>query len=133
VGLALAVPLQLGRRAGALEQARAELAGARSEVRRIVDLLRLAVARGADRAREAHHLIEIARDRMLPVARDRLAASRAAFAAGRGSFLELIDAERALRDAELGYEASVVDAWRRLAELDRATADLSTLASGVRP
>jgi outer membrane protein TolC len=133
IGLAFNVPLQLGRRAGALEQARAELAGARSDVRQIEDEVRLAVAAAVDRLHEAHHLLALAQDRMLPVARDRLAASRAAFETGRGSFLELIDAERALRSAELGFEEAVVAAWRRAAELDRATADLSTLAPGVTP
>jgi outer membrane protein TolC len=133
IGLALNVPLQLGRRAGALEQARAELEGARSDALRAEDEVRLAVANGVDRLREAHHLADLARDRMLPVARDRLAASRAAFESGQGSFLELIDAERALRSAELGYEEAVVGLWRRHAELGRATADLSTLEPGVRP
>ena len=72
--------------------------------------VRLDVARAVDRLREAHHLVELARDRMLPVSRDRLAASRAAFESGQGSFLELIDAERGLRRAELDYEGAVVDA-----------------------
>jgi outer membrane protein TolC len=133
LGLALNVPLQLGSRRGALEQAHAELAGARSDAQRAEDAVRLAVSIGVDRLREAHHLVEISRDRMLPVARDRLAASRAAFASGQGSFLELIDAERGLRSAELESEEAVAMLWRRHAELDRATADLTTLESGVRP
>jgi outer membrane protein TolC len=133
VGLALNVPLQLGRRRGALEQAHAELAQARSEAQRAEDAVRLAVASGADRLREAHHLVELSRDRMLPVARDRLLASRAAFETGDGSFLELIDAERRLRTAEYEHEEAVALLWRRHAELDRASADLASLESGVRP
>jgi outer membrane protein TolC len=133
VGLALTGPLQLGRRRGALEQAHAELAQARSEAQRAEDAVRLAVASGADRLREAHHLVELSRDRMLPVARDRLLASRAAFETGDGSFLELIDAERRLRTAEYEHEEAVALLWRRHAELDRASADLASLESGVRP
>ena len=132
LGLALNVPLALGRRRGALEQAQAELARARAETQRAEDAVRLAVASGVDRLREAHHLIELARERMLPVARDRIAASRAAFESGQGSFLELIDAERRLRSTELQYEQAVVTLWRRHAELDRASADLDALATGVR-
>jgi outer membrane protein TolC len=127
------IPLQLGRRDGALAQARAELAGARSEAQRAEDSVRLAVSLGVDRLGEAHHLVELTRDRMLPVARDRLAASRSAFASGQGSFLELIDAERGLRSAELASEKAVALLWRRHAELDLATADLTQLESGVRP
>ena len=133
VGLAVNIPLQLGRRDGALAQARAELAGARSEAQRAEDSVRLAVSLGVDRLGEAHHLVELTRDRMLPVARDRLAASRAAFASGQGSFLELIDSERGLRSAELESEKAVTLLWRRHAELDLATADLTQLESGVRP
>ncbi len=133
LGLALNVPLQLGGRRGALEQAHAELANARSDAQRAEDAVRLAVTSGVDRLRESHHLLELTRDRMLPVARDRLAASRAAFESGQGSFLELIDAERGLRSAELAYEEIVTTLWRRHAELDRASADLDALASGVRP
>jgi len=133
VGLALNAPLQLGRRGGALDQARAELAGARSEAQRAEDAVRFAVTSGVDRVREAHHLVEIVRDRVLPVARDRLVASRAAFESGQGSFLELIDAERGLRKAELDVEEAVVTLWRRHIELARATADIDALESGGRP
>ena len=133
LGLALNVPLQLGRRSGALDQAHAELARARSESQRDEDRVRLAVASGVDRLREAHHLVDLARDRMLPVSRDRLVASRAAFESGHGSFLELIDAERGLRRAEFDYEEAVVTLWRRHIELDRAAADIAALESGVRP
>jgi outer membrane protein TolC len=66
------------------------------------------------------------------VARDRLAASRAAFESGEGTFLELIDADRGLRNAELGAEEAVVTLWRRRAELARVTADVTALESGVR-
>lgn len=133
LGLAVNVPLALGRRSGALEEAHAELARARAETQRAEDQVRLAVASGVDRLREAHHLIELSRERMLPVARDRIAASRAAFEGGQGSFLELIDAERRLRSAELQYEEGVTTLWRRHAELDRASANLDALASGGRP
>jgi outer membrane protein TolC len=133
LGLSLNVPIQLGRRSGALDEAQAELHRARSETQREEDEVRLGVARAVDRLREAHHLVELSRDRMLPVSRDRLVASRAAFESGQGSFLELVDAERGLRRAELDYETAVVALWRRHVELDRATADIAALTSGVRP
>jgi outer membrane protein TolC len=133
VGLALNVPLQVSRRRGALAQAQAELARAKAESQRSEAAVRLAVASGVGRLREAHHLVELARDRMLPVAGDRVVASRAAFESGTGSFLELVDSERRLRSAELEYEEAVVALWRRHAELDRATADLESLCAGERP
>jgi cobalt-zinc-cadmium efflux system outer membrane protein len=131
VGLAVNVPIQLGRRSGALDEANAELARARSQAQREEAEVRLSVARAVDRLRESHHLLELVSDRMLPVSRDRLAASRAAFEGGRGSFLELIDAERGLRSAELEHEVAVVTLWRRHAELGHATADYSQFGSEV--
>ena len=133
LGLSLNVPLAFGGRGGALDEAHAELSRARSLLAREEDAVRLDVARAVDRMREAHHLLELMQDRMLPVSRDRLAASRAAFEAGRGSFLELIDAERGVRRAELDQEGAVVTLWRRNAELGRATADLAGLAQEVTP
>jgi outer membrane protein TolC len=133
VSLAVNVPLALGRRRGALEEAQAQLARARAEAQRAEDAVRLAVARGVDRLREAHHLMDLAHERILPVARDRVVASRAAFESGQGSFLELIDSERRLRSAELQYQEALSMLWRRHAELDLASADLDALITGVRP
>ncbi len=83
-----------------------------------------------ERLREARHLLELSSDRLLPAARDRVAAARAAFEAGRGSFPELIEAERTLRSAELGYYEELANLGRRRAALDRA---VGKLAGGSEP
>jgi len=128
VGFSLNVPLELGRRRAALEQADAELARARSEEQRVEDQVRLSVVSSVERVLEAHHLLELSRDRLLPAARDRVAAARAAYETGQTSFLALIDAERGLRDAELAYEDALTKLSRRRAELDRATGRLPVIS-----
>jgi outer membrane protein TolC len=60
------------------------------------------------------------RNRILPAARDQIAAARAGFETGANSMLSLIDAERSLRSAELNYHQALADANSRRAELDRA-------------
>lgn len=134
VGFSLNLPLELGRRRAALEQANAELARAKSEQQRTEDQVRLSVVTAALRVHEAHHLLELTRDRLLPVARDRLAAARVSYQTGQTNFPALIDAERGMRDAELSYEEAVTTLSRRRAELERATGQLPvSLGSGGNP
>jgi len=120
VGLELNVPLQVGRRRAATEQARAELAMARSERERLADEAAAEIATARERLAEARHLLALTRDRMLPAARDQLTAARIGFETGRTGFADLIEAERMLRDAELGAEQALADTSRRGAELAAA-------------
>jgi outer membrane protein TolC len=127
VGLQMNVPLQLGRRIAAVEEAEARLAQAHSERAAVEVEVRLAVQTGADRMAEARHLAHLVRDRMLPAARDQVEAARAGFETGRNDFLVLIDAERNLLDAELGHAEAQAELGRRRAELDRAVGRVAGL------
>lgn len=128
VGVAVNLPLGLARRQGALEESRAELARALGERARTEDRIRLAAVSAAERLREAWHLYELSRDRLLPAARDRAAAARAAFETGQEGFSTVIDAERVLRASELEHASARANLGRRRAELDRA---LGALPAGV--
>jgi cobalt-zinc-cadmium efflux system outer membrane protein len=127
VGVQLNVPLQLGRRRAALDEAEARLEMARSEQRAIEDDVRLAVQSGLERLGEAHHVEHLFRERLLPAAQDQVDAARAGFETGRNSFLALIDAQRNLLDVELGHEQALADLGRRRAELDRARGRIAGL------
>src|SRR5262245_29984577 len=61
---------------------------------------------------------ELYRDRILPVARQTVDASRAAYEANTGGFLQLITARRTLQDAESAALNHLVDYEIALAELD---------------
>jgi hypothetical protein len=58
----------------------------------------------------------ITRDRMIPAARDGLAAARAGYETGVARFGDVIEAERALRRAELEEQRAVGEQSRRAAE-----------------
>ncbi len=120
LGVKLNLPLQLGRRRAALDEARARHEEALSRQLAVENEVRLAVHSGADRLAEAGHVARLFRDRLLPAARDQVDAARAGFETGRNSFLALIDAERNLLEVELGQEEALADVARRRAELDRA-------------
>ncbi len=120
VGIQLNVPLGLGRRKAAVDEAQARLEQARSRHLAIEDDVRLGVRSGADRLSEAEQVASLYADRLLPAVRDQVAAARSGFETGRNSFLALVDAERSLLEVELGYEQTLADLGRRRAELDRA-------------
>jgi outer membrane protein TolC len=127
VGLAFEVPLQVGRRRAALEEARARLEAARSERAAVEAEVRLAVRSAAERVEEARRVLAVVQDRLLPAARDQLDAARAAFETGQESFLAVIEAERDLREVELGEHEALADLDRRVAELESATGTLPGL------
>jgi outer membrane protein TolC len=128
VGIQLNVPLRLDRRKAAVEEADARLEQARSRLAAVEDEVRLGVESGAERLGEAGHVVKLFRDRLLPAARDHVAAARSGFETGRNSFLALIDAERNLRNVELGHEQALADLGRRRAELDRAVGRIPGLS-----
>jgi len=124
LGLELNLPLRRTRRAAALDEAKAALEQARSTRAGLDDQVRFSTLRALERLAEAHHALEIFEDRMLPAAQDRVASARVAFETGQSDFSTLIDAERSLRNAELGHEEARVEVSRRHAELTRALGSL---------
>jgi outer membrane protein, heavy metal efflux system len=133
VGLAVEVPLQLGRRRAALEEARARLEEARSERAALESEVRLAVESGAARVAEAQHVLAVVRDRLLPAARDQLDAARAAFETGQEGFALVIGAEEDLREVELGEHEALAELDRRVAELESASGLVPGLKGGGAP
>jgi cobalt-zinc-cadmium efflux system outer membrane protein len=119
-GVAVNLPVRGARLASQRAEARARLAGAEAALAATEDRVRSEVRNAVIDLQEAHHLLAIFASRLLPAARDQVQAARSAFETGRGSFLAVIDAERSLRDVELGREQAVADFYQRAAELDRA-------------
>ena len=131
VGLQLNVPLQLGRRRAAVDEAEANLGRARAELARISDELRFSVSKARSLLDEAEHVLTLYRDRLLPPASDRVRAARAGFETGRNSFLVLIDAEQNLRTTSLGLERARAERSQARTELLRALGVLSARAAEV--
>jgi outer membrane protein TolC len=131
VGVELNVPLQLGRRVAALEEADARLSREQSRARALEDRVRFEVISAVERLRESQHLLEISQQRRLPPARDRVVGARAAFASGRISFLEFIDAERSLLAAEQAEFEVRADVSVRRAALSRALGEVPGAEGGA--
>ena len=120
VTLGVSLPLWRDRiRAGV---ARAESALSEQLARRasLEDRIAADVSTAADRFEESHQVLALYETRLVPAARDQTVAARIAFETGQVDFLAVIDAERRLRDIELGLAGTRAEALRRFATLQRA-------------
>lgn len=120
VGIGVDLPLHRDRLRAASAEAVAALERVESERAAVEDAVRMEVYVARERLREAQHVLELYRSRLLPASSDQIRAARIGFETGRNSFLELIEAERNQRSLQLGYEQALTDLYRRRAELDRA-------------
>lgn len=126
-GVGVNIPLQRGRRGAAVDRAEALVAQTRSQVEALIETVRVEVATAVERAREAHHVVELYRSTVLPATEDQVQAARAGFIADQNSFLAVIEAEKNQRDAQLAYERALAQLQRRLAELQRVAGEVPGL------
>lgn len=70
------------------------------------------------RFHDAGRKINLYRDTLLPKARQSLTVTTKSFQAGRGSFIDMVDAQRILLAFHLSYERALADHAQRLAELE---------------
>lgn len=120
VGVMVNVPIRRQRIRAAVAEAEARLAAESSELARLEDAVREEAEVALLEFDEAGQVLHLYTNRVLPAARDQIAAARSGFETGSNSMLALIDAERTLRSAELEYHQAVADAFSRRAELDLA-------------
>lgn len=124
VGIAIDVPVQRDKRADDARATQARLAQAQAVRDRVVDDIRVEVTRAHRETEESIHVVELYDARLLPAARAQLDAAVAGFTAAQNEFSAVIGAERGLREVQLAAFRARADAWRRRAELDRATGRL---------
>lgn len=119
VGVSINLPIWRDRIRAARSEAAGRLVEAEARRRAKEDEIRSAVRQAFERLREAHHVVVLYENRLLPAARDNVRAVRAGVEAATDDYLALISAQRELRDAELGYEKARATVQRRLALLAR--------------
>ncbi|HEU4726890.1 MAG TPA: TolC family protein [Kofleriaceae bacterium] len=129
VGIAIEIPLQRAGRHGAVEQARAGLAGATAELDAVSDTLAEERSHAQREVDEAGAALALFEQRAVPNAKARVDAAIAGFTSGQVAFPTVMMAERALRDAELSVERARADLDRKTATLDRLN---GRIAGGAR-
>jgi len=120
VGLSFNLPVQTGRRGGAVDEANAARAKFEADSERMGDAARAQVVVAMKQLEESTHVLHIYEERLLPIARDEVQAARSAFTASQAPFVAVVDAEKNLRTVELEEQVARADHDRRRAELDRA-------------
>lgn len=114
------VPIQLGRRRAALDEARAGLDRAQRVLAEKQAEVRFEVAKAADEVIENRHVVRLYAASIVPAAEESLAAARSGYETATNDFLTLIDAEKALMLAKLSYEQGLSDYHKAVARLERA-------------
>jgi outer membrane protein, heavy metal efflux system len=129
VGLAINVPLDQTKRRANESEARARVKRAQWDQIDLSAKIAEEVQVAFEKVRESHHVLELYRGELLPLAEENLEAARADYEAGSGDFLSLISAEKNLLQTQLQTERVLADAHQRLAELERAAGGFEALSA----
>jgi cobalt-zinc-cadmium efflux system outer membrane protein len=120
VGLSLNVPLSLGRRRGAVDEAQARIAQVKAALIGASDEVRVEVEAARQQLIEARAVVGLYRERLLPAARAQIDAARSGYVTGQSDFQALIDSERSLRNLELEYQEALATLGERRASVLRS-------------
>jgi outer membrane protein TolC len=112
-------PWTAGKRNYEVQEALAEIRSARANREAMKNTTLREVGELQAKAVAARRSMEIFREGILPQADLSFQASLAAYQTGRVEFMTLLDGQRALRDARLGYYKSRVALMQALADLER--------------
>lgn len=133
VGGSLSWPVWRKRVRAATIEAEARVLEVESSRQAVVDEVRRDVRVAVARLREAHHVVDIYRSRLLPAARDQVRAARTGYESDRNDFVALIGAARGLRSLELRYHEALASYYRGRAALERAVGAGSFLRQESKP
>jgi outer membrane protein, heavy metal efflux system len=113
IGAMLTLPFQVGRIRAGIREAEAGIRAAQAALRERSDDVRARLVLQLYLARDSDRKAKLIRDAFLPKARKIVDATREAYGTGAATFLELLDAQRALLTLDL--EGIRMDAMRRQA------------------
>jgi len=102
-----------------VQEASAAVAAARADLQAQENLTRFQIRDLLAKVRASWEVGVLYRTTVLPQAEESLASARAGYRTGRTDFLNLIEADRALREFQLAYYRALVDWQQRVAELEQ--------------
>jgi len=103
----------------AVHEAAAGVAAARADLHTLENLTRFQIRDLLAKVRASWEVTVLYRTTILPQAEQSIEAARAGYRTGRTPLLDLIEADRALRQFQLAYYQALVDRENRLAELEQ--------------
>ena len=112
------IPLWREKYAAGVREARNRYFAVRQERREKANSLSSTLKMTLYRFRDAERKIDLYRDALLPKAKESLKVTESGFRAAKGSFTDLIDAQRILLEFALSYERALADRSQSLAKLE---------------
>ncbi len=116
--IGIELPIWFGRYGASVSEAKARLLAAESDRKNAENDLMANVATALFTFRDAERKVSLYRDSLLAKARQALEATAAAYEAGQGSFLDVLDSERKLIEFELAHERARADRVAAMARLE---------------
>jgi outer membrane protein, heavy metal efflux system len=113
-------PWTAGKRAYEVEESLAEIRAAKSNREAVRNTTVKEVAQAEAKVRAAKRSLELYREGLLSQAELSFRSALAAYQTGRVEFVNLLEAQRALRDARMGYYRATASFVQNLADLERA-------------
>lgn len=120
VGVGLNIPNQREKRRAQLREAEAKVEMEQNRFAELEDSVRLEVETARIEIEKTRRIFEIFENRLVPAARDRLAAAEAGFSSGMNDFSTAVSATNELRELEIERETTLAKLYTNRARLDRA-------------
>ena len=113
-------PWTAGKRAHEVEESLAEIRAAKSNREVVRNMTVKEVAQAEAKVQAAKRSLQVYREGLLSQAELSFRSALAAYQTGRVEFVNLLEAQRALREARMGYYKATVSFVQNLADLERA-------------
>jgi cobalt-zinc-cadmium efflux system outer membrane protein len=113
-------PWTIGRRNQEVEEALAEISAAKATREATRNMTLSEIGQALAKVRAGEKSLELYREGLLSQAELSFRAAMSAYQAGRVEFVSLLEAQRALRDARMGYYRAQTALMQNLADLERA-------------
>jgi len=113
-------PWTIGRRNQEVEEALAEISAAKATREATRNMTLSEIGQALAKVRAGQKSLELYREGLLSQAELSFRAAMSAYQAGRVEFVSLLEAQRALRDARMGYYRAQTALMQNLADLERA-------------
>lgn len=122
IGASMNIPIRLGKRRGAVDEARAEAARLDAELAHKAAEVGFEVQKAYEVLVENWHVVELYEKRLIPAAEENLEAARSGYTSAEVDFLALITAQKLLMDTKLKRKEALASYHQSEADLEWAVA-----------
>lgn len=121
VGIAINIPfIQQEKRNAAIREATSNYKRLESEYAVLADKIRVEVEEALQGIIQNQRLIQLWKEKGIPLAEDKLVSTLATFESGQGNLITVLDTDRNLRSIELRFYSALAGFWIQRAQLNRA-------------